>query len=168
MGKVEKLSPSPTYPRSGSKRTKVILEAVRRTDENAIRQHASESAAMKMDETIETNRETSETDEKCQTFNNQRSHKIRKRVEFIYTSLSVTTTEEINQPFLNMPLRNRLQVDPRHILKEEEKERTYRRSNWNSTLTRNQLKFKYSTIGWMWMQFLIQCVINHDIYIHTK
>ena len=67
MGKAEKLSPSPTYPKSGSKRTKVILETVRRTDENVIRQHARESAAMKMDETIEPDRETIETDEKWQT-----------------------------------------------------------------------------------------------------
>ena len=78
MGKAEKLSPSPTYPKSGSKRTKVILEAVRRTDENTIRQHARESAAMKMDETIETDRETIETDEQWQTVSNQRSNKIQK------------------------------------------------------------------------------------------
>ena len=78
MGKAEKLSPSPTYPKSESKRTKVILEAVRRTDGNAIRQHARESAAMKMDETIETDRETIETDEKWQTLSNQRSNKIQK------------------------------------------------------------------------------------------
>ena len=78
MGKAGKLSPSATYPKGGSKRTKMIVEAVRRTDENAIRQHAGESAAMKMDETIETNRETSETDEKWQTVSNQRSSKIQK------------------------------------------------------------------------------------------
>ena len=78
MGKAEKLSPSPTYPKSGSKRTKMILETVRRTDENAIRQHARENAAIKMDETIETDRETSETDEKWQTVSNQRSNKIQK------------------------------------------------------------------------------------------
>ena len=78
MGKAEKLSPSPTYPKSGSKRTKVILEAFRRTDENTIRQHARESAAMKMDETIETDRETIETDEQWQTVSKQRSNKIQK------------------------------------------------------------------------------------------
>ena len=40
---------------------------MRQTDENAIRQHASENAAMKMDENIETDRDTSETDENWQT-----------------------------------------------------------------------------------------------------
>ena len=111
MGKAEKLPPSPTYPKGGSETTKVILKAVRQTAENAIRQLAKENAALRMDEIIEPDRETSETVEKCQTFNNQPSHKIRKRVEFIHTSLSVTTADEINQPFLDMPLRNRLQVD---------------------------------------------------------
>ena len=69
MGKAEKLSPSPTYPKGGSKRTQVILEAVRRTDENA---------PIKLDETTETNRETSETDEKWRTVHNQRSNTIQK------------------------------------------------------------------------------------------
>ena len=78
MGTEEKLSPSPTYPKSGSKRSKMIVKAVRRTDGNATRQHARESAAMKMDETIETDRETIDTDEKWQTVSNQRSNKIQK------------------------------------------------------------------------------------------
>ena len=60
MGKVEKLSPSPTYPKSGSKRSKMIVKTVRKTDENAIRQHASDNTAMKIDETV---RDTRETDE---------------------------------------------------------------------------------------------------------
>ena len=76
MGKAEKLSPSPTYPKSGSKRSKVIFEAVRRTDENATGQHASENTAMKIDETVETNRETGETDENWSTVTNQRSSKL--------------------------------------------------------------------------------------------
>ena len=63
MGEVAKLSPLPTYPKGGSKRTKGILEAVRQTDEDATRQNDSENTAMKMDETAETNGETSETDE---------------------------------------------------------------------------------------------------------
>ena len=78
MGKVEKLSPSPTQPKGGSKSTKVILEAVRRTDENAMRQHARENTAMKMDEIIDTDRETSETDENWQTVTIRRSNKIQK------------------------------------------------------------------------------------------
>ena len=78
MGKAEQLSPSPTYPKSGSKRSKVIVEAVRRTDKNAIRQLARENASMKMDDTIETDRETSETDEKWQMVSNQRSNNIHK------------------------------------------------------------------------------------------
>ena len=78
MGKVEKLSPSPTYSKSGSKRTKVILEALRRTDENATGQHVRENTAMKMDETIETDREMSEIDENWQTVMNQRSSKVQK------------------------------------------------------------------------------------------
>ena len=78
MGKAEKLSPSPTYPKGGSKRIKMIVDAVRRTDENVIRQHARENDSRKMDETIETDRETIETDEKWQTVNNQRSNKIQK------------------------------------------------------------------------------------------
>ena len=60
MGKVEKLSPPPTYPKSGSKRSKMIVKAVRQTDENAAGQNASENTAMKMGVT---DRETSETDE---------------------------------------------------------------------------------------------------------
>ena len=75
MGKAEKLSPSPTYPKSGSKRSKMIVKAVRRTDKNATGQHASENTAMKMGET---DRETSESDENWQTVMNQRSNKIQK------------------------------------------------------------------------------------------
>ena len=145
IGKAEKLSPSPTYPKSGSKRTTMILKAVRRTDENAIRQHARGSAAMRTNENIETDRETIETDEKWQTVSSQRSNKIQKTIcmhqrqpwvsldrrsrkirklaEFIHTSLSGTTTHELNQPFRNMALRNRLQMDHWHISKEEERER---------------------------------------------
>jgi hypothetical protein len=67
MGKVEKLSPSPTYSKSGSKISKMIVKAVRKTDENATGQHASENTATKMDETVATDRETSETDENWQT-----------------------------------------------------------------------------------------------------
>ena len=78
VGKAEKLSPSPTYPKSESKRTKVILGAVRRTDGNAFRQLARENAAMEMDEIIETDRETSETDENWHRVINQRSNKIQK------------------------------------------------------------------------------------------
>ena len=78
MGKVEKLSPSLTYSKSGSKRTKVILEALKRTDENTTGQHVSENTAMKMDETIETDREMSEIDENWQTVMNQRSSKVQK------------------------------------------------------------------------------------------
>ena len=78
MGKAEKLSPSPIYPKGGSKRIKMIVKAVRRTDENAISQLARENASRKMDETIETDRETIETDEKWQMVNNQRSNKIQK------------------------------------------------------------------------------------------
>ena len=76
MGTEEKLFPSLTYPKGGSKRIEMIAEAVRRTDENAIRQHAGENTAMKMGETVETNGETSETHEKWQTAGNQRSNKI--------------------------------------------------------------------------------------------
>ena len=76
MGKAEKLSPSPTYSKSGSKRSKMIVKAVRRADENVTRQNASENTAMKMNETVETDRETSETDEKWQTVMNQQSNKV--------------------------------------------------------------------------------------------
>jgi hypothetical protein len=55
MGKAEKLSPPPTYSKSGSKRSKMTVKTVRRTDRNATKQHASESTAMKMDGTVETN-----------------------------------------------------------------------------------------------------------------
>ena len=78
MGRVEKLSPSPTYSTSGSKRSKMIVKAVRRTDENVTSQNASENTAMKMDETVETDRETSESDENWQTVMNQRSNKVQK------------------------------------------------------------------------------------------
>ena len=87
MRKAEKLSPSPTYPKSGSKRTTMILKAVRRTDENATGQHASANTAMKMDETVETDRETSESDENWQTVMNQRSNKVQKT-----NTLAPTTT----------------------------------------------------------------------------
>ena len=56
----------------------MIVEAVRRTNENAIRQHARESVAMRMNETLETDRETIETDEKWQTVSNQRLNMIQK------------------------------------------------------------------------------------------
>ena len=76
----------------------------------------------------------------------RRSRKIRKLAEFVHTSLSETMTHELNQPLRNMVLRNPLQVDHRQILNEAEGERIFRRSNWNSTLNRNQWKLKYSTI----------------------
>jgi hypothetical protein len=40
MGEGESFSPSPTYAKRGSKRSRMIVETVRRTDENATRQHA--------------------------------------------------------------------------------------------------------------------------------
>ena len=75
MGKVEKHSPSPTYSKSGSKRSKMVIKAVRQPDENVTGQHASENTATKMDET---DRDTSETDENWQTVTNQRSNKLQK------------------------------------------------------------------------------------------
>ena len=56
----------------------MIVKAVRRTDENVTSQNASENTAMKMDETVETDRETSESDENWQTVMNQRSNKVQK------------------------------------------------------------------------------------------
>ena len=56
----------------------MIVKAVRQTDENATEQHASANTAMKMDETVETERETSESDANWQTFMNQRSNKVQK------------------------------------------------------------------------------------------
>ena len=41
----------------------MTVKAVRQTDENVARQHASENTAMKMHETVETDEETSETDD---------------------------------------------------------------------------------------------------------
>ena len=78
MGKVEKHSPSPTYSKSGSKRSKMVIKAVRQTDEIATGQHASENTATKMDETVETDRDTSETVDNWQTVTNQRSNKLQK------------------------------------------------------------------------------------------
>ena len=119
----------------------MILEAVKRTDENATGQHASATTAVKMDESVETDREKSESDENWQTVTNQRSNKvqkththaptttmsffdsrsrkIRKMMEFIRTSLSETMTHELNQQLRNMASRNRFQVDHRHMLEEE-------------------------------------------------
>ena len=57
----------------------MIVKAVRRTDENVTGQHASENTAMKMDETVETDRETSETDENWQTVTKRRSSKQKKQ-----------------------------------------------------------------------------------------
>ena len=98
----------------------------------------------------------------------RKSHKIRKLAEFIHTFLSGTMTHELNRTLRNIALRNPLQMDHRHILTEEEGEWIYRHSNWNSKVNRNQCKFKYSTIDLMRMQLVIQRIINHDMYIHTK
>ena len=78
MGKIEKLSPPPTYSKAGSERTKLTLEAVRHTRESTTGQHTNENTAMKMDETVETDREMSETDENWQTATNERSNKVKK------------------------------------------------------------------------------------------
>ena len=86
MGKAEKLSPSPTYSKSGSKRSKMIVKAVRQTEENATGQLANENTATKMDETVETNGETSETDENWQTVTNQRSNKLQKTNNYAPTT----------------------------------------------------------------------------------
>ena len=76
MGKVEKLSPSLIYSKSRSKRYRMTVKAVRRTDdENTTGRYASENTAMNMDET---ERATSETDENWQTVTNQRSNKFQK------------------------------------------------------------------------------------------
>jgi hypothetical protein len=56
----------------------MIVKAVRQTDENATGQRASENTSMNMDKTVETDRETSETDENWQTVTNQRSNKLQK------------------------------------------------------------------------------------------
>jgi hypothetical protein len=74
MGKEEKLSPSPTYSKSGSKRSKMFVKPVKRTEENA-----TENTAMKMDEPVETNEETSETDERWETVMNERSSNFKKK-----------------------------------------------------------------------------------------
>ena len=76
MAKVEKQSPSSTYSKSESKRAKMIVKTVRRTDRNATGQNASKNTAMKMDETVETNGETSESDEDWQTVVHKRLNKI--------------------------------------------------------------------------------------------
>ena len=146
----------------------MILEAVRRTDENGIRQHSRESAAIKMDETIETDRETIETDEKWQMVNNPRSNKIQKT----NTHAPTTTMSFFGQTIPKDSRTSGVQSyfsfggndtrtkptspqhgfeksssgDHRDLLKKEERERIHHRSNWNSTLTRNQMRFKYSTI----------------------
>ena len=86
MGKVEKQSPSPTYSKKGTKRSKMIVKTVKRTEENATGQIASENTAMKMDETVETNGETSETDENWQTVTNQRSNKLQKTTNYAPTT----------------------------------------------------------------------------------
>jgi hypothetical protein len=78
MGKAEKLSPSPTYSKSGSKRSKTLITAVKQTDECTTRPHASELTAMMMDETVDTDRATSEIDDKWHTVTNQRSNKVQK------------------------------------------------------------------------------------------
>jgi hypothetical protein len=87
MGKADKLSPSPIYSKSGSKRTTMILEAARGIGEKSTRQLARENTAMTMDETIETHRETTQNDENRQTVTNQRSSKIQK----IHSNAQTTT-----------------------------------------------------------------------------
>ena len=56
----------------------MIVKTARQSDEHATGQHASANTAMKMHETVETDRETSETDENWQTVKNQRSNKLQK------------------------------------------------------------------------------------------
>jgi hypothetical protein len=160
MGKIEKLSPSPTYSKSGSKRSKMIVKTVKRTEENATRQHASENPAMKMDETVETNGETSETDEKWQTVSNQRSNKIQK----INTQAPTTTmsffgqkvpqdskTSGVHSYFSfgandtrSKPI-SRQDAFSKPTPAESSTYAGGRRRNGNSTLNGNQWKFKYST-----------------------
>jgi hypothetical protein len=53
-------SPQSIYSTGESKTIKMIIEAVRRTDENATGQHVREKAGMKMDETVETDKGTIE------------------------------------------------------------------------------------------------------------
>ena len=72
----------------------------------------------------------------------RRSRKIRKLAEFVRTSLSETMTHELNQPLRNMALRNHLQVDHRHILTEEEGERIFRLSSWNSKLNGKSMEIQ--------------------------
>ena len=48
----------------------MIVKSIRRTDENATGQHASANTAMKMDGTVDTDRETSENDDNRQTVTN--------------------------------------------------------------------------------------------------
>lgn len=78
MGKPEKLFPSSTSWNSRSKRSKVTLETVRQTDENAAGPHASDNTAMMLDASVEADRETSETYENWQMVTNQRSSKVQK------------------------------------------------------------------------------------------
>ena len=56
----------------------MIVKAVRQTSENAAGQHASENTATKMDENVDADRETSETDDNWQTVLNQRLNKVQK------------------------------------------------------------------------------------------
>ena len=78
MIKAEKLSPSSTYSKRESTRAKMILEAVKRPDENAIKQNASGNTVMKIDGTVETDREKSEIDGNRQVVSNQRSSRIKR------------------------------------------------------------------------------------------
>ena len=66
-------------------------------------------------------------------------------MEFTHTSLSAQMTHELSKPLRNMALRNPLQVDHRHMLKEEEKSesvtaqigiRRSRETNRNSSIQR--------------------------------
>ena len=105
MGKSKKLCLSPIHSKSGFKTSKMMAKAVRRTDENTTRQHTSQNTAMKMDETVETDRKTSETDENWQTIINQRSNDVRKT----NTHAPTTTTS-----FFGQTISKNLKIDGVH------------------------------------------------------
>ena len=52
-----------TFPSCAMNESISLLETVKRTDENAIRQHGRENSVMKINETIQTDRERSKNDD---------------------------------------------------------------------------------------------------------
>ena len=151
----------------------MILEAVRRTYENGIRQHAGENVSTKMDEAIEIDRETIETDDNWQTVTNQRSNKVQKtnshapvttmsffgqkvpqdsKTDGFHSHFSFGGNDTRSNPIFCQEKSSLMQqpelagASSTYVRGRRKKKKIYHRSKWNSKLNRNQWTSKCSMI----------------------